>query len=242
LLVVGLGLLIFFGTDFQSVIRGLWKPDEVTRLKVYAVRDLNRSTVSSLLHSGISFPYSITTEIPIGNEVDSHYLRPDNNYARQYRQRTFDCLIRLGYISVASRQKQVGFFGWPVMNVSVTDKGRTLGQMSKQESFRGYFTDMAFKFGSFYIVVKEIAGVKMTSDSTATADFQWQRKNYTEVDTCMFISDTDVVEGQVALAKYDDGWRIEVVDFDKGKGCPETNWKNFRIKGCYVEDRKFRPK
>lgn len=181
-----------------------------------AVFNLDRESALVLLKRAGLNP--LTYEIPVGENVNlNDYIRA-NKLADQYNGKIIDnsygCLQKLKYLNFTPRKKNLfgSILTW--YDISMTDQGRTIGTVVAKER-EGYHYVYVFKVCDR--LIKRVTGIKITSATSAVAEFEWQEENLNEVYRCMFLSKPHADLGEATLGKYDDGWRVESTQHWKGR-------------------------
>ena len=171
--------------------------------------DLTRETALNVIRKGGQEPYEI--EIPIGDSVNMQVMfstlqRMDRGRADQINA-AYKCLNDMQYLKIQKNPRST--LGNYI--ISATVKSGKIGKIVNK-SILAYNTAYVFKIADQ--VPQRVTGLKKADAGTATVLFDWGLGNFNEVFRCMVPAYKPFIkQGQAVLGKYDDGWRVEKVDF-----------------------------
>ena len=171
--------------------------------------DLTRETALAVMQKGGKEPYEI--DIPIGDSVNMDVMfstlkHMDRSRADQINA-AYKCLNDMQYLDIRKNPRdRLGNY-----MVKGTDKSGKIGKIVNKRVL-AYNTAYVFKIADR--VPQRVTGIKKADSNTATVLFDWGLGNFNEVFRCMVPAYQPLTKpGQAVLGKYDDGWRVEKVNF-----------------------------
>jgi len=166
--------------------------------------ELNRENAAALIRKAGLDP--VIFEVPIGPNLNiDAYIEVRGKLA----DNIYGCLRKLGYLNFVPKKVLGGSATW--YDVSVTDKGKTIGKPVGRPQGNYKFV---YIFKVCDRVLNAVTGIKKTGDASAIVEFQWQQGNCNEVFSCIFQPETIVHPAQAIFGRYDDGWRVENIQLN----------------------------